>query len=54
MIELLKEWWLASSILILTVILLKMYFNGGTYNKPRPSLNGKTAVVTGGNGGIGA
>ena len=36
------------------IALVKNYFNGGSFSIPNISLKGKTAVVTGGNSGIGA
>ena len=40
---------------LLLLILLKQYFNGGWFNIPKTlSLKGKRAVITGGNSGIGA
>ena len=46
---------LIATVVFATIIaLLKKYFNGGSFSIPNISLKGKTAVVTGGNSGIGA
>ena len=46
---------LIATVFFVTIIaLLKKYFNGGSFSIPNISLKGKTAVVTGGNSGIGA
>ena len=39
---------------IVLLVLLKKYFNGGLFKYNTVELNGKYAVVTGGNSGIGA
>ena len=45
---------LIATAFITLLVLLKKYVNGGTFSIPNISLKGKTAVVTGGNSGIGA
>ena len=39
---------------VVVLVLLKKYFNGGVYKQTVQDLSGKYAVVTGGNSGIGA
>jgi hypothetical protein len=48
-----SRWFIAGAALA-SLFFLKQHFNGGVYRKQPLRLEGKYAVVTGGNSGIGA
>lgn len=41
-------------VVIALLVAVKLYFNGGIFKLTKVDLSGKTAIVTGGNSGIGA
>lgn len=41
-------------LVIAILVAIKIYFNGGVFKHSKVDLSGKSAIVTGGNSGIGA